>query len=97
MDEADRLREKHEIRRLLYVALTRARDRLYLSSALKDGEMVPGRGSLGEVFPQSLKTLFAQAASAPPGQLTVSWKGVSGHTFEWQVREAPAPPVVETS
>ena len=51
MDEAEREREKHETRRLLYVALTRARDRLYLSSALKDGALAPGRGSLAEVLP----------------------------------------------
>ena len=36
-DEAEREREKQETRRLLYVALTRARDRLYLSTTLKDG------------------------------------------------------------
>jgi len=96
MDEADRLREKHETRRLLYVALTRARDRLYLSSALKEGEMVPGRGSLGEVFPHSLKALFKQAGTALPATSVVSWHAASGRTFEWQVREAPIPPV-ETS
>ena len=38
VDEAERQREKHETKRLLYVALTRARDRLYLASALKDGD-----------------------------------------------------------
>ena len=97
MDEADRAREKHETRRLLYVALTRARDRLYLSSALKAGEMVPGRGSLGEVFPQSLKTLFKHAASALPDAPTLSWTGQSGRTFDWQVREAPNTPKLETS
>ena len=63
MDEAERLREKHETKRLLYVALTRARDRLYLASALKDGVMAPGRGSLGEVLPQSVKELFAKAGA----------------------------------
>ena len=51
MDEAERQREKHETKRLLYVALTRARDRLYLASALKDGVLVPGRGSLGRSVP----------------------------------------------
>ena len=61
MDEAERLREKHEIKRLLYVALTRARDRLYLATALKDGVMAPGRGSLGEVLPPSVRALFAAA------------------------------------
>ncbi len=96
MGEADRLRGEHVTRRVLYVARTRARDRLYLSSALKEGEMVPGRGSLGEVFPSSLKALFKQAGIALPATSVVSWPAASGRTFEWQVREAPIPPV-ETS
>jgi ATP-dependent helicase/nuclease subunit A len=84
MDEADREREKHETRRLLYVAVTRARDRLYLSSALKDGVMVAGRGSLAEVLPESLKALFVRAASAPPGE-AVEWTSAAGRTFTWRV------------
>ena len=63
-DEAERQREKHETKRLLYVALTRARDRLYLASALKEGTMAPGRGSLGEVFPQSIRDLFVRAGAS---------------------------------
>src|SRR5258706_8643425 len=47
-------KEQEETKRLLYVALTRARDRLYLGSALKDGIVQPGRGSLAEVLPPSL-------------------------------------------
>ena len=63
-DEAERDREKQETRRLMYVALTRARDRLYLSSVLKDGVLAPGRGSLAEVLPESLRQLFGRAATA---------------------------------
>ncbi len=86
MDEADRLREKHEIRRLLYVAFTRARDRLYLSTALKDGAIACGRGSLGEVLPQSLKDVLV-SASLPSSQeqRTVQWTSVSGHRFSLAV------------
>jgi ATP-dependent helicase/nuclease subunit A len=84
MDEADRQGEKHETRRLLYVALTRARDRFYFSSALKEGVMMPGRGSLGEVLPQSIKDLFAKAATTSSGPTILTWTGVSGATFEWQ-------------
>jgi ATP-dependent helicase/nuclease subunit A len=81
MDEADREREKHETRRLLYVAATRARDRLYLCSALKDGEMAPGRGSLGEVLPRSLKELISKAVySVGP----VTWTGATGVAFEFR-------------
>jgi ATP-dependent helicase/nuclease subunit A len=89
MEEADREREKHETRRLLYVALTRARDRLYLSSALKDGALAPGRGSLGEVLPESLKPLFAHAATAFPEMSTIAWTGPSGRTFEWRLCREP--------
>jgi len=69
-------REREETKRLLYVALTRARDRLYLDAALKDRRLQVGRGSLAEVMPPSLLALFASEAVA-------SWVGSSGgvHRF----------------
>jgi ATP-dependent helicase/nuclease subunit A len=82
MDELERDREKQETRRLLYVALTRARDRLYLSSVLKDGTFSPGPGSLGEVLPESIRALFVRAATAFDELPTVAWTGTSGHTFD---------------
>jgi ATP-dependent helicase/nuclease subunit A len=91
MDEIDRQREKHETRRLLYVAFTRARDRLYLASALKDGVMSPGRGSLGEVFPPSLRLLFGRAASAAPHEHQLTWIAASGTPFDWQIRNVSRP------
>ncbi|HEX6975580.1 MAG TPA: UvrD-helicase domain-containing protein [Vicinamibacterales bacterium] len=89
-DEAERDREKQETRRLLYVALTRARDRLYLSAALKDGAMVPGRGSLGEVLPDSIRQLFARAATAFDEFTTVAWTGAGGRAFEFRLCRPPA-------
>ena len=71
-DEAEKERERHETRRLLYVALTRARDRLYLSSTLKDGAFVPGRGSLAEVLPES-------SEGASPAPRTASTKSTPSH------------------
>ncbi len=53
-DERLAAREREETKRLVYVALTRARDRLYLASTLKDGQVAPSRGSLAEVMPPSL-------------------------------------------
>ena len=50
-DEDAEARDREETKRLLYVALTRARDRLYLSGAVADGVFRPTRGSLGEVLP----------------------------------------------
>jgi len=60
-DEDARAREREETKRLLYVALTRARDRLYLSTVLKDGAFRAGVGSLGEVLPPSVRARFAAA------------------------------------
>ena len=66
-DEDAQAREREESKRLLYVALTRARDRLYLSAAFKDGVCRFGRGSLGEVLPASVKSRFvAKALSFDP-------------------------------
>jgi ATP-dependent helicase/nuclease subunit A len=85
MEEADRERDRHETRRLLYVAMTRARDRLYLSSSMKNGEIAPGRGSLADVLPESIKPLFARAAGALDGVNTLAWRGVSGTSFEFRL------------
>jgi len=63
-DEDAQARDREETRRLLYVALTRARDRLYLSTTVKDGVCRMGRGSLGEVLPASVKAMFVAAAGA---------------------------------
>jgi len=79
-DEDAAAREREETKRLFYVALTRARDRLYLSTALKEGRVQPGRGSLAEVWPASLLDAFV-AAYTGSGQ--VEWIGTAGavHTF----------------
>src|SRR5258708_37246328 len=62
-DEDAQAREREETKRLLYVALTRARDRLYLSATVRDGVCRMGRGSLGEVLPSSIRARFAAAAA----------------------------------
>jgi ATP-dependent helicase/nuclease subunit A len=64
-DEDALAREREETKRLLYVALTRARDRLYLSATVKEPPCRMGRGSLGDVLPQQIRTLFDQAAAEP--------------------------------
>jgi ATP-dependent helicase/nuclease subunit A len=87
-DEMEREREKQETRRLLYVAMTRARDRLYLSTTLKDGVVAAGRGSLAEVLPDSLKQLFAHAATAFEECAVVGWAGQSGRSFDWRICRA---------
>jgi ATP-dependent helicase/nuclease subunit A len=75
-DELEPALEREETKRLLYVAVTRARDRLYLATALKSGECKPGAGSLGSVLPASLGQTIASAAKVPDG-MPVSWQGGS--------------------
>ena len=86
-DEREREREQQETKRLLYVGMTRARDRLYLSSALKEGAMAIGRGALAEVLPDSLKALFPAAAVAVDD--TITWTASSGRSFAWSVVRSP--------
>ena len=72
-------REREETKRLLYVALTRARDRLYLGTALKDGRILPARGSLAEVLPPSLLDQFTTAADG------IEWRASSGRVHRFRV------------
>ena len=78
-DEDAAARDREETKRLLYVALTRARDRLYLGSALKDGRLVAGRGSLADVLPASFLKVFEESRASE----RVVWRAGSGgdHTF----------------
>jgi ATP-dependent exoDNAse (exonuclease V) beta subunit len=80
-DAAVRERDREETKRLLYVAVTRARERLCLGAVLKDGQFKAAKGSLGEVLPASLRAAFVEAAT---GAATVEWKAEHGgvHTLE---------------
>jgi ATP-dependent helicase/nuclease subunit A len=81
-DEDSPAREREETKRLFYVALTRARDRVYLSTALKDGRVQPGRGSLAEVWPSSLLDSFVSAST---GVDHVGWSAASGAVHRFRV------------
>ena len=79
-DDDKRLRDREETKRLLYVATTRARDRLYLSATLGEGVVKVGPGSFASVLPPSL---LAQLSAAPLDADRLSWSGFGGgaHTF----------------
>jgi ATP-dependent helicase/nuclease subunit A len=84
--EADRdleAKETEEAKRLLYVALTRARDRLYFATTInQDGKFVAPKGSLGKLLPASLGDVLTQAA-APDAPPVLAWTGPSGmHEFK---------------
>jgi ATP-dependent helicase/nuclease subunit A len=99
--EADadaKAKDREETKRLLYVALTRARDRLYLASEVKDAKWRAFGGSLGDILPAGVKARF-EAASMSPHAETTEWTAASGsvHTFRvctaetGESAEAPVP------
>jgi ATP-dependent helicase/nuclease subunit A len=89
--EATRLeeqREAEELRRLFYVAATRARDRLYFATEV-DETNHPRRGarSMAALLPASLSGAFA-AAAASADRAVVDWPSSRG-TFALAVCRAP--------
>ena len=80
-------REAEETKRLLYVALTRARDRLYLGTVLKDGKASAGNGSLAKVLPREFLPLFERAGREEPD---VAWT-VGARTYPFRVCPRPGP------
>jgi ATP-dependent helicase/nuclease subunit A len=91
-DEDASAREREESKRLLYVALTRARELLYLSATVQDGACRMTRGSLGEVLPASIKVLFAAAFARSDGGETI-WSAPGGGSHSFAVPAAGAPSV----
>ena len=92
-DEEEAAREREETKRLLYVALTRARDALYLCGIVSGGRFAPSRGSLGEVLPDSLRERLEAALAASPGTEDLPWDDGSGiHRFRICRGAASAPP-----
>jgi len=81
-DQDARAKDREETKRLLYVALTRARDRLYLASEVKDARWRAFGGSLGDILPAGIKARF-EAASLVDAPETTEWVAESGqpHTF----------------
>ncbi len=87
-DEDAQAREREESKRLLYVAMTRARDRLYLSATTQNGACRMTRGSLGEVLPAPVKALFVTAAEGGDADREITWVTTTGQIHGFFV---PAP------
>ena len=83
-DRDQRGRELEETKRLLYVAATRARDRLYLSATLTRGAIRAGAGSLAAVVPPGL---LAELAAGVAGGRRTTWTGPSGRAHAFAVVE----------
>ena len=82
-------KDREETKRLLYVALTRARDRLYLASEVKDGKWRAFGGSLGDILPAGVKARF-EVASTTPASETTEWIAASGQSHVFRVCQAAA-------
>ncbi len=79
-DDDAAAREREETKRLLYVAVTRARDRLYLASVLgREGAFIAARGGVGEVLPQDLREVFTRAVSSHGD--VIEWTSGGTHRF----------------
>jgi ATP-dependent exoDNAse (exonuclease V) beta subunit len=90
----EELREAEELRRLFYVAVTRARDRLYLAAEIdKKGKLRRSARSLASLLPAGLGDLFNAAAvpAAAHGNATeqIIWETAHG-TFAFRVCRPPA-------
>jgi ATP-dependent helicase/nuclease subunit A len=83
-DAAVRARDREETKRLLYVGITRARDRLYLAASLTDGKLKAGRGSLAELLPEALQDTITQAG-AHAGEGVVEWEAAPGRRHALRV------------
>ena len=74
-------KDREETKRLLYVALTRARDRLYLSVTKAGAKLTLQRGSLGRILPAGLMTAVAGVDAE------ILWQG---HSTAHRIRRIPA-------
>ena len=96
-------RELEELRRLLYVAATRARDRLYLAAEVDGkGRLRRGARSLASLLPSGLADTFALAAASPELDEVVWTTGNESFAFRvcrpgQATSEEVAPPPVHPS
>ncbi|MGE5200084.1 MAG: UvrD-helicase domain-containing protein, partial [Rhodospirillaceae bacterium] len=93
-DADESAREREETKRLLYVALTRARDRLYLAGTTERGVFRPRKGSLGEVLPESIRAVLGAASAATADGTEAAWTAASGARHRFRIcaaTEAPDP------
>jgi ATP-dependent helicase/nuclease subunit A len=87
IDRDEDEKEHEETKRLLYVALTRARDRLYLAGTVANGKLVLQRGAIGRVLPASLSAALAMEAEGD----TFRWSGAASSHDLRRVRRFSLP------
>jgi ATP-dependent helicase/nuclease subunit A len=93
-DQDATLRDGEESKRLLYVAVTRARERLYLGSAVGKDGLRTGGGGLGDVLPDSVRALFERACLVRE-PADVEWVARSGRRHRFRVCPPPSGAAIE--
>jgi ATP-dependent helicase/nuclease subunit A len=91
-DADESAREREETKRLMYVALTRARDRVYLATSTDRGVFKPKKGSLGEVLPDSIRGVLGAASAAAADGTELVWTAGTGATHTFRICMAAAIP-----
>ncbi|MEC7768652.1 MAG: UvrD-helicase domain-containing protein [Acidobacteriota bacterium] len=86
VENDERARDVEETKRLLYVAITRARDALYLGFVRRDGRVLPGRNSLAKILPKSLIGRV-EAISGTPRWVDWSPDGRTGAPHRFRICE----------
>ncbi|MEO5740418.1 MAG: 3'-5' exonuclease, partial [Vicinamibacterales bacterium] len=89
-DLDDEGKEHEETKRLLYVALTRARDRLYIGGTIANGKLILQQGSIGKVLPAAFSAGLAAGGEAP----TIQWLGPSATHVLRRIQAAGHEPLV---
>ena len=83
-DADEKRRNAEETKRLLYVATTRARDRLYFSTVMEGRTPKFNPGSFGSIFPRQFVSVFEQAVDGIAAPWAV-WQGRSGDVHSFRV------------
>jgi ATP-dependent helicase/nuclease subunit A len=92
--KVERSRDQEESRRLLYVAMTRARDRLYFSAEIPDEKKFHSAYGFVKLLPASLRRSMVAALPDRAGS-QVEWTSAAGETFTFSVcAPDPRPPVI---
>ncbi len=78
----ERARDQEESRRLFYVAMTRAADRLYLSAEIPDEKKFHSSYGFAKLLPQSLRMTMISAVNAAG---TADWTSAAGELFTFSV------------
>ena len=86
VDDDERASDFEESKRLLYVAATRARDRLYFTAITDKNRIKVNRGSLGEVLPGPFLTAMERAVGT---ESPFEWLGPSGDSHRFEVLGLP--------